>query len=184
MADDQRQYITFYGIEYTDWNETFGSFVNHHKVLTQEYISDAASCPTSSQAHGEHKFLYPHHLKRTYYVEGRIEGEIAITTSSATATCNSYRVTLCKVHGDTNDETELATTGWVAVNKELAYDAGLGVGDECVFHFWIDCFQEQKVTDSERLYLKVEFNADASITFIHSNDSKWTDVWIEVPFKM
>jgi hypothetical protein len=184
MSNDQRQYVTFYGIEYTDWNETFGSFVNHHKILTQEYISDACTCPTMSEpAHGEWKFLYPHHLKRTYFIEGRIEGEIAVS-STATATITSYRASICKVHGASNKEEELASTGWIVVNKELAYHPTLHVGDEAVFHYWIDCYEEKKVTDKERIYLKLEFNADPSIIFLHSNDSKWTDVWVEVPFKM
>lgn len=182
-GDDQRQYITFYGIQYTHWNETFGSFVNYQFLLTQEYISDACSCPTMSVANGEHKFLYPHHLKRTYFIEGRVEGEFAVSTT-ADATMTSYRASICKVHGATNEEEELASTGWVVVNKDLEYDEGLGVGDEAVFHYWIDAYEEKKVTDEERIYLKIEIQADPAIILMHSNDSKWTDIWVEVPFKM
>ncbi len=179
----QRQYLKFYGIDYNDWEESFGSFVNHHKILTQNYISDGVSTEATTQAHGEHKFLYPHHLERTYFIEGRIEGNIVVSTEGTTGDINSYRVSVCKVHEDST-ETELASTGWVSVNVTLEWDSEYNIGDETVFHFWIDCWKEQELSDLERLYIKIQIDSDASIILYHSNDSKWEDVWVEIPFKM
>lgn len=182
---EHRQYLTFYGIDYRDWYESFGSFVNHHKLLVEQYISDGVGeqCVESVPAHGTHKFIYPHHLQKTYFVEGRIEGHITIATEGVTGICEGYRVSICKVHEDAT-ETELASTGWVSVNAEIEWDSTYDVSDERVFHFWIDCWQEQEVIDLERIYVKVQFRADPSIIFLHSNDDKWRDLWVEIPFKM
>jgi hypothetical protein len=186
-ADDQRQYITFYGIKYEDWYETFGTFVNWQHLLVREYISDGCSCATSSSLDEDgliYKFLYPHHIKKTYFIEGRIEGNFVVTCQGDDATLNAYRVTVCKMHDD-NTDTELASTGWVTVDKLLLWDDELGIGDESVFHFWIDCWSEKELSEFERIYVKIEFQTeDEGILFLHCNDATWEDFYVEIPFKM
>ena len=180
---DERQFIKFYGIEYTDWKENFGVFTNHPVLLVRDYISDACDTVESSEASITHKFLYPFHIKKTYFVEGRIEGEICVAASTCSSTCLEYRATLCKVHAD-NTETELSTTGWVAVNDTLNWDAAYSVGDEIVYHFYIDEYENKKVTEEERLYFKVEIAGSDSLILMHSNDSQWVDCWIKIPFRL
>ena len=87
------------------------------------------------------------------------------------------------MHED-NTASELATTGWVTVNDTLAWDSGLSVGDEIVYPFWIDIWEEQKITDNERLYLQVEVNCDNNCVLMHANDATWKDVWIAIPFRL
>ena len=181
--DDERQFIKFYGIEYTDWAEDFGAFSNHTTLLVRDYISDACDTVESSTATDTHKFLYPFHIKKIYFVEGRIEGEICVAASTATSTCTQYRATLCKVHNDTT-ETELATTGWRTAGDTLGWDAAYSVGDEMVYHFYIDCYEKQTITEEERLYFKVEVQGSNTLVLLHSNDPTWTDVWLKVPFRL
>ena len=202
-GDDMRYYETFYGVHINDWEETFGSFPNHHKLLVKEYISDGCSTTTSSTATQEYKFLYPQHIKKTYFVEGVINGHITFSASSATAYLCAYRATLCKVHEDTT-ETELYTTGWVTVNDTLGWDAEYkipssieGEEGEMVYPFWIDAWEYEKLDEYERLYFKVEstcsINSDhlscgasscANLVLYHSNDATWEDIKVTIPFRM
>jgi hypothetical protein len=86
---------------------------------------------------------------------------------------------------DDNTDTELASTGWVTVDKFLLWDDELGIGDESVFHFWIDCWNEKELSEFERIYVKIEFQAeDEGILFLHCNDATWEDFYVEIPFKM
>jgi len=181
--DDQREHIVFYGFYTNDWWESFGAFSNEKNLLHREYISDGCSTLDSSEASNTHKFLYPDHIKKTYYIEGTITGNIVLAASGCTSTVTDFRVTVCKVHEDTT-ETELATTGWITVNDTLAWDAGLSIGDEVVYWFSIDVWEEQKITDNERLYLKIEVNCNSCTHLMHSNDPQWEDVWVDIPFRL
>lgn len=182
-VDDQREHIKFYGFYTYDWQESFGSFSNTHYVLSREYISEGCSTLDSSEASDIHKFLYPDNIKKTYFIEGRITGNIVLTASGCTSTVTDFRVTICKVHEDTT-ETELASTGWITVDDTLAWDAGLSIGKEIVYWFKIDVWEEQKLTNNERLYLKIEVNCNSCTHLMHTNDSNWEDVWVEIPFRL
>lgn len=182
-VSDQREFITFYGFYDDDWEVVFGSFANHHYSLNRDYISEGCSTTESSLASTTHKFIYSHHIKKTYFIEGVIEGEICIAANGDTATVASYRVTLCKVH-DSGLNNELVTTGWRSVNDTLAWDAGTGTGDEIVYHFRIDAWEKQKLTDKERLYIKIEVDSNEYAYLMHSNDKSWTDVWVDIPFML
>jgi len=156
MADDMRYYITFYGIRTDDWGETFAdpAFVDHHKLLVKEYISDG--CDTrdlTASPQGTHKFLYPQHIKKTYFIEGTITGQITFAAYGGECTIGDFRVTLCKVHEDTT-QTELFTTGWITVTRTLTWDEGTGAGEEIVYAFWIDAWNKAELNEFERIYLK------------------------------
>ena len=183
-SDDQRQMITFYGFYTYDWNESFGTIINTHYLLERDYISEGCSTLDSSEASVTHQFLYPHHIKKIFYIEGRLQGEICIAASGGTATVTDFRVTLCSMNDDTLDDTELASTGTWDVNDTLEWDSGLGIGEEVVYHYWIDIWEQQELNEHERLYLKIEVTCDQYALLMHSNDKSWTDVWCEIPFVM
>jgi len=181
-----RFYQTFYGIHVNDWEETFGSFVDHHKLLVKDYISEGCDTTEASTVSlTTHKFLYPQHIKKIYFIEGVIEGHITLAASSCSTTLSNYRVTVCKVHEDTT-ETELFTTGWITISDVLAWDAIYNVGDEMVYPFWIDAWEKEKLIEYERIYLKVEVNTtgDSCCSLYHSNDATWEDVKVTLPLKM
>lgn len=184
-ADDQREYRVFFGVHVDDWEHTFGTFAATHYLLINDYFSEGCAATESSEASITHSFLYPHHIKKTYYIEGIIEGEICLAASGATSTCTMYRVTVCKTYeGAALPDEELATTGWVTVNDTLIWDSGFNVGEEMVYHYWIDVWDEQKITELERLYLKIEVNCDQYMHLMHSNDATWQDIWVEIPFRL
>lgn len=196
MADDMRYYETFYGVNIDDFPVTFGSFSNHNKLLVKDYVSDGASCTTSSVATTTSEFLYPHHIKKTYFIEGVITGHITIGASTCTSVVTAYRVTLCKIDGDSQAKTELFSTGWVTIGDTLTWDSEYDVGDEMVYPFWIDAWEYEELSEGERLYLKVEVQAgvdpggfcdDAQFVgarLWHSNDATWEDIKVEIPFRM
>jgi len=202
-GNDMRMYETFYGIHTDDWTETFGSFANHHKILTKNYISNGAITTDASSATETHKFLYPHHIKKIYFIEGVIEGHITFESHEDTGYLCAYRVTVCKVNED-NVETELFTSGWKIVNATLGWDAvhdipSSEVGEEgsVVYPFWIDAWEKEKLTELDRIYFKVESTCSdnsscgscgaaecTNITLWHSNDATWEDIKVTIPFIM
>ena len=181
MAEDMRYYETFYGIHTNHWDVSFGTFINHHKILVKKYISDGCKTEDDSPASNISEFLYAHHIKKTYFIEGVITGQITLAASSATDTVTSFRVTLCKVNENMNKD-ELFTTGWVVVNDTLSYGGSPPIGEERVYYFEIDAWEKATLGEKDRLYLKVEVTADADTILMHSNDDAWEDVTVTVPF--
>jgi len=53
-----------------------------------------------------------------------------------------------------------------------------------VYHYWIDVWTEQKITENQRLYLKVEVDCNEYTYLWHSNDSTWEDIWVDIPFRL
>ena len=158
-------------------------FADEHHLLDKDYISEGCSTLDSSEASVTHKFIYPHHIKKTYWIEGVVKGHITLGASDCTSTVTAYRATVCKIHLD-NTETELATSGWVTVNDTLAWDAGLSVGEEMVYPFWIDVWDEQMLDEEERIYFKIEVTCNNCTHLYHSNDSTWEDLWVSIPFRL
>lgn len=187
---DYREVETFYAIHMDDFSFSFGDesvFKDHHKILTKKYINEATSTTSTSVATDTYKFLFPFHIKKKYWIEGIIEGQVTFAAGTAAASLDTYRVTICKVH-ENGTETELATTGFVTVNDSFAYNAVYGVGDEMVYAFFIDVSIEKEITEEERLYLKVETDsaggdADQCVLW-HSNDADFEDIMIEIPFRL
>lgn len=182
-GDDMRYYETFFAVHLNDWMETYGSFVNHHKLLTKEYESEGCSTLESSSCSETYEFLYPDHIKKVYFIEGVIKGQITIVASSATVTLGTYRITVCKVD-DAGVKTELFTTGWITTGTVLNWDAVYNVGDEIVYPFRINAWDKAKLYDHERLFLRIQTDNKPNAHLWHSNDSTWEDIKITIPFKM
>lgn len=183
-SDDLRYYETFYGIHTNHWDYSFGTFSNHNKFLTKDYINEAcATTDTSAATATTNKFIYQHHIKKKYFIEGTITGQITIGASGCTSTVTSFRVTVCKMH-ENNTDTELFTTGWKTVNDTLTWNAGLSVGEERVYWFEIDAWNKAELSDKEKIYVKIEVNADVCALLWHSNDATWEDLKIEIPLRM
>jgi len=196
VSDDTRFYMTFFGIHLNSWAVNFGLFSNHHKILSEEYVSDGCDSTDTSSATLTHKFLYLEHIKKIYFIEGTITGHVTFGASSATVRLCKYRVSVCKVHQN-NDETELYSTNWVTVNDVLTWDNTYGIGQERVYPFRIDAWEYTELNEFERIYVKVESTCtdDASfrtckasecgnLALWHSNDATWQDVMIELPFRL
>ena len=188
MSSDERYYETFYGIYTDDWEiDGRWNIPNHHFILVKDYPSDACST-TSDSTWGSSAtiFLYPHNIKKTYLLEGVVEGQITFHAKTAYSYVSDYRVTIVKIHEDTT-ETELATTGIVVVNDAIAYDAEWHTGDDIVYPFWIDVFDEaQEITEKERIGVKIEWDvgnsSSVTATMMHDNDSSFEDLKITLPF--
>jgi len=180
-----RFYETFYGIHLNDWAETYGSFINHHKLLTKEYESDGCSTLDASSCSETYEFLYPEHIKKVYFIEGVIKGQITVAATSASVTIDDYRVTVCKVN-DAGLKTELFTTGWRATGTYLKWNAVTHDEEEIVYSFRINAWDKAKLFDHERIFLRVQVNATvaANADLWHSNDSTWEDIKIIIPLKM
>jgi len=184
-SSDMRYYETFYGVHIDDWTVDFGGyFSGHHKILTKEYINEGCSTTESSSASNVLEFLYPHHIKKKYFVEGVIKGHVTVAASSATATVTKYKASLMKIHESSGERTTLFTTGWVTVNDTLAWNSTYSIGDEAVYPFWIDAWEKATMNEEERFYIRIELDADADTVVWHSNDSSWEDIKIEIPMIM
>ena len=187
MADDMRYYETFYGIDTDDWTNTFGSFNSSTKQLVKDYINEGCGFTDTSDASLTNTFLYPHHIKKVYFIEGVITGHITLAASTATSTVSDYRVSVCKTesgNGAVADDDELFTTGWISPAVSLVWDSTYSIGEERVFPFWIDAWEAEKLTGDDRLYLKVEVQGDNTLVLYHSNDSTWQDLKVEIPMRM
>lgn len=180
---DNRTYRMFFGIYTNDWDFSFPAFPNHRYLLVDDYISDGCDTLDSSEASITHVFIYPHHIKKTYFMEGVASGHITLVANGCTSVVTSYKVTVCKVHEDTS-ETELATTGWKTVSDTLAWDAGLSIGDERVYPFWIDIWEKKELSEYERIYVKVEVVCNSCTHLMHSNDATWEDLKIDIPLRL
>lgn len=183
MANDMRLYETFYGINTDKWSESFGAFSNTHKILVKNYISDGCICTVSSAASDTNEFLYPHHIKKTYFIEGVIKGHITLGCSNSSSTVTSYRVTVGKTNED-EDKEDLFTTGWVAINTTLVWDSTYSIGEEEVFPFSIDAWEYEELGEFDRLFIRIEVNGDNYARVYHSNDQTWEDIKIEIPFRL
>ena len=179
-----RFHLELYGIDYDHWSIDFGTFDSATKILIEDYISDATSTTETSVASDTNKFIFPFHVKKTYFIEGTIEGQITVASSVATSTVTSYRVTVCKVNDNTDTESELFTTGWVTVNDTLEWDSTYSVGEERVYGFWIDAWEYEKLEEYDRIFVKVEVNADSNAVLWHSNNSTYNDLYIDIPLRL
>ena len=188
MGQDTRAYYTFYGINTDDWDITYGTLTDNNYILVKDYVSDAASVASSSAwSSSGYIFLYPHHIKKKYFLEGVVEGQITFTSESGanTSFVSDYRVSILKISSEAI-ETTLATTGVVAVNSEFPYDSEWHTGTDIVYPFWIDVYTEPKeITQNERIAVKVEWDTNNSSSttayLMHDNDSTYEDLKIIIP---
>jgi len=196
-ATDQRDFITFYGIKYEDWKVTFGRFTNHEEILTMDYIGIDCACSESTQADSTCtvgycatlQFLFPHHIKKQYYIEGVLEGEITVAANGGASHINDYRISIWKANTDNTFERLAATyisgSEWVNVDDDLSWDAGYSIGEERVYHWYIDCWDAQELKEEDRIYLQIEIRGTNNYLYLmHANDPDWTDVWVKIPFRL
>ena len=186
-ADDNREYRTFYGIYTTHWFENFGTFANQKYLLVNEYMSDGCKTIDSSEASVTHDFLYPSHIKKTYFIEGRVEGNITLASSECTAHATDYTVEVWKMNED-NTPTLLATTGARVIDWDFGWDAVHGVPDpdtgDIVFPFFIDVSQEKELGELDRLFIRVKVTCDSCCHLMHTNDANWEDLKVDIPFRL
>jgi len=199
--EDQRDFITFYGIKHSDWDVTFGKFIDHAEVLVTDYIGIDVDCAEKTQATScttdyciTVEFVFPHHIKKEYYIEGVLEGEFTVACNGGASHITDYRISIWKTNTDTTYERlavtvdgdpEIEANEWITVDDDLAWDAGNSIGDEKVYHWYINCWTAQKLLENDRLYLKIEIRGtNNSLYLMHSNDPDWTDVWAKIPFRL
>jgi len=188
---DMRQYETFYGICLWDWSTSWGGISNTSYHLIKNYLSDAVKSVPSTQwiyNGGDYvQFLYPHRVKKKYWIEGVIEGQITFMSDPTLVSfVSSFDVILQKIHTDTT-ESDLASTGSTSIKRRYA------VGDEEVYHYWIDVNTPQEVGENEYLAIKVRWNfggekytAESSTTawLYHDNDSTYEDLKMTIPLAL
>lgn len=184
MGQDERQYMTFYAIKPDDWSITFGSLSNTHNILVEEFISeDASTTSNTAWTSGGVVFLYPHNIKKTYYIEGVLQGQICFISTVGTSFISDYRVSIMKYDTSASD-TVLASTNVVSVNDSIT------VNNIKVYPFWVDVYSNPKeITENERLAVKIEWdvNNSSSTTALlsHWNSSEYQDFFnIKIPFIM
>lgn len=195
-ANDQRDFVTFYGISYSDWATTFGKFTLHEELLTMDYIHVDCACSDYTQASVcsigycvNLEFLFPHHIKKQYYIEGVIEGEITVACNGDDSHITDYRISIWKTNADSTYErlavTYLNDSEWITPNDDLTWDAGNSIGQERVYHWFIDCWDAQELLEEDRLFLRVEIRgSNDHLYLMHANDPDWTDVWAKIPFRL
>jgi hypothetical protein len=181
MADDIRFYETFYGIHTNHAPATFATFINHYQRLVKGYISEGCTTTDSTTDIATNEFLYLHHIKKKYFIEGVITGQITLAASNGTSNVTSFRVSVCKVNENMNKDV-LFTTGWVTVNDVIAWNASYSIGDERNYYFEIDAWEKETLEEKDRIFLRVEVNADAHTILMHTNDDEWEDVMVTIPF--
>lgn len=189
MADDTPYYEDMFGIVLDDWNWTYGSgvFTATHYILVKEYLSEGCmSQDSTSLATGTNviTFLYPHWIKKQYYIEGVVEGQLTLTCDGDDSVLTSYTVRLMKID-DEGVITQIGTTGIVIpTNVNFTWDAGTSTGTEIVYPFFMTVSPEKKVLDKERLYVEITIVvADDNLILYHTNDSTWQDFKISIPFR-
>ena len=193
---DQRDFIIFYGIKYTDWMTTFGKFVDHRGILATKYLHIDCACSEYTHASSctpyycvTMEFLFPHHIKKQYYIEGVIQGEFTVACNGGNSQINDYRISVWKTNQDTTFErlavTYLGASEWISLNHSLTWDAGHSIGQERVYHWYIDCWTAQELKEHDRLFLKVEIRGTNNfLCLMHANDPDWEDIWAKIPFRL
>jgi hypothetical protein len=186
---DMRDYVTLYGIYTDDWITSFGgNTFNRH--LVKDYIAGAGgtgaycSCTSSSVwIKGGREFIYPQNIKKIYFLEGVIQGEVLFESYLASK-CSDYRVTIFKLNTDTT-KTDLATTGVITL---LPTGDSYASYDGMFYHWWIDLTEHKEITEDDRIGLRVEWNVSHTSTvtanLVHDNDSSSAtglNLWVEIP---
>ncbi len=194
---DQRDFVIFYGIKQNDWESSFGKFRYHKEELVMSYINIDADCSEYTQATSctnslycvTVEFLFPHHIKKQYYIEGVIEGEFAVACNGGNSQINDFRVSIWKTNENSTFErlavTDLSGSEWITLNDTLTWDGGNSIGEEKVYHWRIDCWNAKELKEEDRFYLQIEIRGtNDKLYLLHSNDPDWTDIWVKIPFRL
>jgi len=184
---DTRYYQTFYGILTDDFTTTFGDLSAHHYHLVKSYVSDAASCvSTTNWITTGVEFIYPHRIKKIYAIEGVIEGQITLVANDAVSQVSDFQVQVIKLNADTT-ETVVANTGIISVNDDGTVFAYAGsVNEEVVYPFWIDVSTPQWFGENDRIVMKIDWDVNnsstATVDLSHWNWASTEDIKITIPF--
>lgn len=189
---DTRFYQTFYGILTDDFTTTFGDLSNYHYHLVKNYVSDAASCGsttdwTSSVSVSGIDFIYPHRIKKTYFIEGVVEGQITLAANDAVSQVSDFRVQVIRLNGNNSVRTTVADTGVISVNDDGSVYAYAGsVNEEVVYPFWIDVQIPQEFGENDRIVLNVAWDvanqSTSPVDLSHWNWETTEDIKIIIPF--
>ena len=192
-ADDARVYYNFYGIKTDDWKITWSGAINKQFLLVRDYLNEDISATTAtSWSKAGVLFVYPHNIKKKYYVEGVIEGQFTLSSEDAQSWCSNYIVDVLKIN-EAGTETVIASTGSIAINDSFPYVVAGSIDTEIVYPFFIDVFATPvPIGENERLGFKIRWDAietgdDESTTsakLLHDNDSTFEDVKSKIPFKL
>lgn len=185
-TDDYREIITLFGIHYLDSHFNHGTFSNKKKLLVKSYYNENCSVVSHSEASNSNMFLYPHRIKKTYFIEGVIEGEFTIAANISDSHITEYRVSVCRMNLDNTDE-ELFSTDWTKISDDgidLSWLTEYSYGEEYTVHWEIDAWDKAKLGENDRIYLKIEVNSDKYCVLWHDNSATWEDVWVAIPLKM
>lgn len=185
VGDDERSYYTFYGLDITDYIMDFSTLNSHHKMLTEDYISqDASTTSTTIWTSTGTVFLYPFNIKKKYYLEGVIEGQLTFTSDNQgnTSFVSDYQVDVVKYNND-GTNTTLASTGVVSINKTLTYPTD----SYKVIPFFIEVVDTpQEIGVNERLAVRIKWDVSHSSTVTaelsHANFPEGEDFKIKLPF--
>lgn len=178
IMSDLRDYIKFYGIWLDDWTTLWGGDT-YSRHLLRTWTVNAESEPSSVWVQGGYNFLYPHHIKKKYFLEGVVEGEITFGATAHSHVSN-YKVTIYKQNVDTT-KTDLVSTNVITVANHAI--AALGATS---FHFWIDAYNAKELTEYDRLGVRVEWNLNGigttTANLYHDYDATYGyDLWVDVP---
>jgi len=188
MSNDLPYYETMFGILVQDWEWSYSThFICVKYMLTKDYLNfGCGTTDYTSLGAGTTtiEFLYPHWIKKQYYIEGVIEGQISLSCDGNNDFLISYTVRLMKVNAS-GVTSLIGSTGVITpTNTTFIWDALLNVGTEYVYPFYITVSPEVKVLDAERLYVEITIVANGNnLILYHSNDSTWEDLKISIPFR-
>jgi len=189
MSSDLPYYETLYGVYLQDLTYSYGAgqFVDTNYILTKDYYDEGdmtTDYTTLAAGSNTIKFLYPHWIKKQYYIEGVIEGQFTLSCLNDYDTLISYEVKVMKVD-DTGFTDQIGTTGVkIPSNLSFTWYSNYNVGTEIVYPFSIEVSPEKKMLDKERIYVEITIVATSDfLIFYHTNDATWQDLKIAIPFR-
>lgn len=175
-----REVYKYYGIKLSVPSTIWATQTWNNYLVKTYPSSECSSVASSSWTANGVKFLYPHHIQKTYILEGVVEGEICFS-NNVVFEIKNYRVTVFKINND-NNESDLVTTGIITHTDKGSVD------DYVVHHFWIDAYDTENVLDEyDRIGVKVEWNIGQTVSTVsaklqHDISTSDPDLWIDIPF--
>lgn len=188
MSEDTRAYYPFYGISTDDWTTpVFGGTGALHTTLVKHFISEDTSTTSSSIWNSDGiTFVYPHNIKKNYYLEGVVEGHITFTNhplGDKASYVSNYRVSILKLDDVAGETTTVAASNVIDTNDTIGDDS---LSDYQVYPFWIDVYSTPvDFNENTRIGIKIEWDIEQSSSpsayLSHENWQQGEDVKITLP---